>query len=157
VLIAIGSSGWPDVAMGGFHSQAGWLAFNAVALGLVAIAGRLPALQAEAANTLQARHASPAAPYLLPFLVGIAAAMVTTAFTGGFNEIAPLRVLAVASVLWFYRDVYEDFAWVPSWHAVGAGAVTAVGWIALVPSDPARTAEVVHGLEALPPAWAACW
>jgi exosortase/archaeosortase family protein len=36
-LIALGSWGWPAVALGGFHSQAGWLAFNAVALGLVAL------------------------------------------------------------------------------------------------------------------------
>ena len=28
-LIAIGTSGWPAIARGGFHSQAGWIAFNA--------------------------------------------------------------------------------------------------------------------------------
>ncbi len=42
-LIAVGDLGWPEVAVGGFHSQAGWLAFNGIGLGLVVLArhGRL--------------------------------------------------------------------------------------------------------------------
>jgi len=39
-LVMIGASGWLEVAKGGFHSQAGWLSFNAVSLGLVAITMR---------------------------------------------------------------------------------------------------------------------
>ncbi len=34
-LIAIGTAGWREIALGGFHSQAGWIAFNAIALGFV--------------------------------------------------------------------------------------------------------------------------
>jgi exosortase/archaeosortase family protein len=33
-LILIGNAGAPQIALGGFHSQAGWIAFNVVALGL---------------------------------------------------------------------------------------------------------------------------
>jgi exosortase E/protease (VPEID-CTERM system) len=40
-LITVGSWGSEAVALGGFHSQVGWLAFNAVALGLVAGSQRL--------------------------------------------------------------------------------------------------------------------
>ena len=36
-LIMLGSSGAADLAVGGFHSQAGWIAFNAVGLGLIAL------------------------------------------------------------------------------------------------------------------------
>ena len=39
-LIAIGSSWSPEIAMNGFHSQAGWIAFLLVALGLMWTAGR---------------------------------------------------------------------------------------------------------------------
>ncbi len=35
VLIAIGSAGYPAVALGGFHSQAGWILFSCVALGFL--------------------------------------------------------------------------------------------------------------------------
>ncbi len=37
-LIVVGDHGFPDVARGGFHSQGGWLAFNAIGLGLVLLA-----------------------------------------------------------------------------------------------------------------------
>ena len=39
-LILIGTYWSPDIAERGFHSQAGWLAFNGVALGLVAVSVR---------------------------------------------------------------------------------------------------------------------
>ena len=40
-LIGMGSNGMESIALGGFHSQAGWLAFNGVALGLVFLSDRL--------------------------------------------------------------------------------------------------------------------
>ena len=36
-LIALGDAGWDAMADGGFHSQAGWLAFNGIALGLIVL------------------------------------------------------------------------------------------------------------------------
>src|SRR6185503_5070282 len=39
-LVVIGTSGWREIATGGFHSQAGWLVFNAVGLGFVAAINR---------------------------------------------------------------------------------------------------------------------
>ena len=43
-LLLIGNAGAPQVALGGFHSQAGWIAFNAVAIGICLLARRIPAL-----------------------------------------------------------------------------------------------------------------
>ncbi len=45
LLVAIGTLWSEKVALGGFHSQAGWLAFNGVALGLVAASRRVRAFQ----------------------------------------------------------------------------------------------------------------
>lgn len=42
ILIAIGTWGSRDVALGGFRSQAGWIAFNAVSPGLIAWSRRDP-------------------------------------------------------------------------------------------------------------------
>ncbi len=39
-LMLIGDAGFPDVAVYGFHSQAGWIAFNAVACALVLFSRR---------------------------------------------------------------------------------------------------------------------
>ena len=40
-LILIGDAGAPRIALGGFHSQAGWISFNIVALGLAVAARRV--------------------------------------------------------------------------------------------------------------------
>lgn len=87
-LIVIGDSVSPELALGGFHSQAGWLAFNAVALGLVVLAHRSRVFSAAA--PVQGRN--PTAAYLSPLLVIIAAQMVMEAFFNGSPGLYPVRV-----------------------------------------------------------------
>ena len=41
-LVLFGTYVSPEIAMGGFHSQAGWLGFIGVALGMVAVTQRMP-------------------------------------------------------------------------------------------------------------------
>src|SRR6185437_6344638 len=41
-LVLIGNAGARQIAAEGFHSQAGWIAFNGVAFGLCIAAGRVP-------------------------------------------------------------------------------------------------------------------
>jgi len=45
MLIAIGSSFSPVVAMRGFHAQAGWIAFTLIALSLIAMSNQMQFLQ----------------------------------------------------------------------------------------------------------------
>ena len=59
-LVAVGAWVSPAVALGGFHSQAGWLAFNAVALGLVAVSRRARVFAADG------RSLPPASPPTAP-------------------------------------------------------------------------------------------
>ena len=74
LLIVIGSSGWREIALGGFHSQAGWLTFNFVALGFVALVNRTGWFM----KSRQEDRPSPAddstAAYLAPFVVVLATA-----------------------------------------------------------------------------------
>jgi len=41
-LILIGNAGAPQIALGGFHSQAGWITFNLVAFGFCIVATHIP-------------------------------------------------------------------------------------------------------------------
>ena len=133
-LILIGTWFSPAVALGGFHSQAGWLALNAVALGLVAVAGHSPFFNAAIGPSRIEKMSNPSVPYLAPFLVALGVAMVTGAFSNGFDWLYPIRVLAVLGAVWYFRGAYADFVWSWSWQAIGLGALTAVLWIALVPA-----------------------
>ena len=161
LLIAIGTAGWRNIATGGFHSQAGWIAFNAVALGLVALTmqrgyfRREPIVRAMAPATSE--H-DPTAAYLAPFAAITATAMMTGAFSAGFDWLYPLRVFVAVAVLWMFRRTYAPLSGHSRWQAVAIGAFTFVVWIALMPSQPAAKADAwPAALSSVPVHWAAAW
>jgi exosortase E/protease (VPEID-CTERM system) len=153
-LVLVGT--WIDrgVAAGGFHSQAGWLAFNAVALGLVLLAHRSRVFAQRPDPGVEGAHPGRpdlTAAYLLPFLVLVAVSMLTAAFSAGFDWLYPVRVAAVGAVLWHYRRYYPRFRW--SWAAVGIGLAAAAAWMLLPPGEDGVPAE----LAGVPAGWAAAW
>jgi len=155
LLIAIGSAGWRAIALGGFHSQAGWLTFNAVALASVVILNRGGFFRKSAVNAVaEPGDSTPA--YLAPFFVVMAAAMLTGAFSAGLDWLYPLRVIAAMWVLWVFRRSYANLGWTLSWRAIGIGCATFAVWIALVPSGPPG-ARLPAALESVPFFWAAAW
>ena len=157
-LIVIGTSGWPAVALGGFHSQAGWLAFNAIGLAFVAAMNRGRFFMAEAApaRTRQAVDDSTTA-YLAPLLVVLATAMLTGAFSAGLDWLYPVRVIGAVWVLWVFRRSYTNLGWTMSWRALGIGCATFAIWIALVPAGPAEQDGWPAALQSVPVHWAAAW
>ncbi len=144
-LISLGISHSPAVAVGGFHSQAGWISFIVVSVALLLLAYRMPYFSAVA----QARGRVAAAPamtlpmaLLIPFVVLLAATMLTSALSADFDWLYPLRVVAVgAAIAWCWRwyglrlPKFRPEPW-------AAGAAVFVAWILLVPNDPTRNAEI---------------
>ncbi len=156
VLIVIGTSGWPGVALGGFHSQAGWLAFNAVALGFVAILNRGRFFMTASVPAAEQDDDSTTA-YVAPFLVVMASAMVTGVFSAGLDWLYPVRVIAAVWVLWVFRKSYSNLGWTVSWRAIAIGCATFAIWIALVPAGPAGGERWPTALQSVPFHWAAAW
>jgi exosortase E/protease (VPEID-CTERM system) len=154
-LVAVGTLGSPEVAANGFHSQAGWLLFNGVALGLAVLTRRVRFFTAGGAPPA-ARAVKPAAPYLLPLLTLVAITMLTGAFSSGFDRLYPVRVLGVAAVLWAFRGHYAKVRWQWSWEAVATGAAVFGLWLALerAPREPTALPAWLAGLA---PASAAVW
>ena len=165
LLIAIGTSVSQPVALGGFHSQAGWLAFNAVALGLVAVSrkarvfGKPEAVRPGAAPT--AREFGPTLAYLGPLLALDGAVMVTTAASAGsgFDALYPARVLAVVAALVASRRSYAAWSWPRSvpWAGIGLGVAVFAVWMALEPAAAGASSAIPEGLVRLPAPLAAAW
>lgn len=153
LLITIGACGAPDVALGGFHSQAGWLAFNAVALGLVAVSRYAWATPAGAASV---GRANPTAAYVAPLMALVAATMVSGALSSGFDRFYPVRVVAVLAALWWFRADYAGLHWGGSWAAVGLGCVVFAVWLGLEGVGPPGQA-LGDGLASVPAGWAVLW
>lgn len=129
-LLLIGDAGAKPIAAGGFHSQAGWIAFNGVAFGLAVLARRQPwfALHPPERTPSQA---NPTAVYLLPFLAIIGAGMVAGAASSDFEWLYPLRFLAAGVAWWSFRRHYRALDWRCGPLGVAIGVAVFVLWIGL--------------------------
>lgn len=130
LLVLIGHSGHPGVAIYGFHSQAGWIAFTGAAMALAYVSRRLPWLS-RTAHALQAPADNPAATFLLPFLALLAAGMLAHALSSGFEYLYALRVVACGAALWVARRPLMALDWRAGWRGVLAGVVVFGVWLAL--------------------------
>jgi exosortase E/protease (VPEID-CTERM system) len=157
-LILIGHSGWQDVALGGFHSQAGWIAFNAVAVGVL-VAARRSQWFCQGDVMEESQEENPTEAYLVPLLALVGTVMITSAFTSGFDWLYPLRVVAVGAAVAYYTPHYARFEWRWSWSAAGFGIVAFVMWVVLEPTSGvgAVSSPIAAGLASLPAGWAMAW
>jgi len=158
-LVVVGTYISPKIALGGFHSQAGWMAFNAVALGTVYLVRRF-GLFAQVAPVPENTHTvNPTAAYVVPLLALVGMTMLSTAFSTGFDWLYPARGLVVAAVLWLFRAEYRRCLWTWSWTAQALGAVVFVLWLILEPltTDASAGDGLAEGLHALSPGWAGLW
>jgi exosortase E/protease (VPEID-CTERM system) len=158
-LFALGYAGAPGIALGGFHSQAGWISFILIATVCVAGSSRVPWLRREKPRREVPLHETPPATvaganftavYLLPFLAILAAAMLSKAASAKIERFYPLRPLAALAALACYRKQYRQMNWRVSWLGAAAGAVVFALWIALEPAAAHGTAP-----SHVPAAWIA--
>ncbi len=183
-IVLIGNAGYEGVASLGFHSQAGWIAFNLTAFGIAVLAHRTPwvsrvahrrrsgaeeqaaaqpaagqpeAAQPEAGQP-EAAHAAanPTAAYLVPLLAILAAGMISHAMSAGFEFLYPLRFVAALAALWVYRKVYADADLHFSWRGPAVGILVFCLWV-----GAAAFLALPHGepaaLAALPEGARAIW
>jgi CAAX prenyl protease-like protein len=149
--------------LGGFHSQAGWLALNAVVLGLLFPAHRsgLFARPAPARPDRAPGGAAATVAYLAPFLAALTLQMFAESVLPDPAAIYPLRAATGAALLWWFWPRYDGLggprptappatglAW-----ALAVGAVVFLAWLALVPAA-GGSAEPAHG-PGEPTGWAA--
>lgn len=135
-LVLIGNAGYPAIAVFGFHSQAGWISFNAVACGLVFVSRRSrwlnvtpAASRSSPTGTLTQTAADPTAAYLVPFLAVLAAGMISRAISGRFETWYALRLLAGSVALAVYWRRLGGLDWRFSWRGAAAGLLVFGLWL----------------------------
>jgi len=84
-LIAIGTSISPEIALGGFHSKAGWLSFLLVALGLITVTHRVQLFALAKSPLLTTDTTRLAMALLVPLLVMLGTMTVTAAVSHDFD------------------------------------------------------------------------
>jgi exosortase E/protease (VPEID-CTERM system) len=131
-LIALGDAGHSGIARNGFHSEAGWILFNAVAFGFLLTAEHLTWIRRDArSNLAQPASRNPAAIYLLPFLAVLATSLLTRAASNGFDALYPLRFFVALFILFWYRADYRNLDWRFGWLGPLAGAALFPFWLLL--------------------------
>ncbi len=173
-LVLIGDAGYERVAVVGFHSQAGWIAFNVAAFAVAIVAhsnpwvSRMARARADATREPRAAAAgmpaaaaaaNPTAAYLMPLLVILAAGMIAHALSTGFELLYPLRFIGALAALWFYRRCYTGLDLRSSWRgpAVGVGMFIVWAGIAAFMTSPTAEPEALSSLSTpLRTLWIGC-
>lgn len=136
-LVWIGDRVSPSLAINGFHSQAGWVGFNVVALGLLILAHRSRLFTKDEARRATGPDATAA--YLAPLLAAVAVQMLAAAFSQRPELLYPVRALVAGALLWYFWPRYAalrspgrgspgtGLAW-----ALAVGVGVCVLWVALV-------------------------
>jgi exosortase E/protease (VPEID-CTERM system) len=157
-LLAIGAAGAPEIALGGFHSKAGWVLFCALALGLAALA-RVFARARTVPGAPERPSDRSASLYLLPLLVWVAAGLFGGLFSSGSEILHPAGVAATAAVLLAKRRELPDPVrpGAPA-TALALGAAAALLWVAAgSAADPRAFADGWPALAAQPAGVPAAW
>ena len=156
VLMLIGNAGLTDLAVYGFHSQAGWIAFNCAACGIAIVSRRSAWLQRPTGRPVAASTHNATAAYLVPFLIVLGGGMIVLATSGSSGPWYALPALAGALALWHYRRDFAALDWRCSWRGVAVGVGVFLLWMLtarwLRPDDAARWTPAA----AVPP-WNTSW
>lgn len=164
LLVIIGATGHPEVAITGFHTEAGWIAFAAVAIAFLLAANQISWFHRDVASSpvvaaAEVREDNTAVTYLLPFIAILGTSLFTKAATTGFEHLYPLRLFVVLAVFFAFRKRYAAMRWsftaVDLAIGVGIGAV----WIYaahLVHPHPDNS-QMADGLAAMAPVTRLLW
>jgi exosortase E/protease (VPEID-CTERM system) len=156
-LVLIGNAGYAGVAVYGFHSQAGWIAFNAAAVGIAFVS-----LRSSWFSHAAVRHSgvisgeNPTAVYLLPYLALLLAGMLSHAASSGFESLYWIRLPLAGVALCYSWPRLRGLDWRFSWRGAAAGVAAFAPWI-IAAAVLRHPQGVPAALAALPPIWRAAW
>ena len=131
-LMVLGARVDPELALGSFHSKAGWVFFCAIALALVAFTKRSRFFSRGGASEVEEVD-NPTAALLMPLLVWIGLGLTTSMFSEGHDPWYAVRVVGAAGALWIYRSHYQQWLVRPSLSAWVVGLLVGVVWLLPLP------------------------
>lgn len=128
-LMVLGARVNAEVAVGSFHSKAGWALFSAITVGMALLARSSPLLsRREAPRELLS---SPATPWVLPLVTWLGVGLVTSSLAEAYDPLYGLAVVAAGAVLWRHRAVHRTWLERPSLAAWFLGLLVGAVWLAV--------------------------
>ncbi|HMN92017.1 MAG TPA: exosortase E/protease, VPEID-CTERM system [Hydrogenophaga sp.] len=156
ILVAIGAEISPELAVDGFHSLAGWIAFVLVTTFMLLLAHK--SLFFSRTSSAFGRHPiSFRMALLIPLVVLLATTLITSALTITVDWWYPLRVVLTGGALILLWQHYGSIRFRISWFAVGVGTLIFLLWVIMVPTDPAKDEAVAQQLSDIPFSLLVAW
>lgn len=155
LLIAIGSSLSSEVAVKGFHANAGWIFFITISLLCVAFARTCPVF-----SKISDRRSYLIAPVdvlPIPFLVMLGTTLLTSSLTAEFQWLYPIRVLAVGIAIYVVRKHVKLEKSNELLLPFMAGALVFIIWIMLVPPVGEADRKFSESLFSVGFLWSTSW
>ncbi|HET6145516.1 MAG TPA: exosortase E/protease, VPEID-CTERM system [Candidatus Acidoferrales bacterium] len=170
-LICLGSAGYPNAAVNGFHAEAGWIAFTVVSLVFLLFAQRSSWLRktetdihdaAVVSTQPSAAYRNATTIYLAPFLASTAASVIGQLIFNDATWLYVFRFAAVGAAVWFFRNEYRKIDW--KFGALGICAGVAVAGLWLGAHYAVRGWDIFNPgtghpseMDSLPPGQRAAW
>jgi exosortase E/protease (VPEID-CTERM system) len=156
LLVAIGHYWSPEIAVGGFHSQAGWLTFISTSLLILWLVGGSAYFRSTRTSAAP-RRMSLAVATLVPLVTLLGISLLGSAFISSFDWLYPIRVVAVGVALLAVWPHLRELPRRVGWEAIAAGTLVAVLWGALLGTDEAYNQAFAADLRSVPPLWTTLW
>jgi len=161
LLIIIGEEYSPTLAVGGFHSIAGWISAVLVALFIVFIFASWKWIHKESTSKSvsqpQQKDAQIAIAILSPFLIFSLLTLLEGIASGVFHKFYAIKVILALAVLYFFKREYKFNK--PNYivESLAIGLLVAILWIVLVPLNEAQNNEIGQALSAMPTLLLIAW
>lgn len=155
MLVLIGDAGFTDLAVYGFHSQAGWIAFNCAACGIAIVSRRSTLLQRPGARIVAVTGNNPTAAFLLPFLSVLGGEMLVLAGAGPYTPWSVLPALVGGLALWHYRREFATLDWGFTWRGAATGLGVFLLW--MLAAHWLKPAGAEHSIPPAAQPWRTSW
>lgn len=150
LLVVIGTYVSPAIALRGFHSQAGWLAFTIIGVSSILAVEKLGWFRKTRVHLVVSY---PATSLVLPLTTLLFAWMLSQAFTHHFDLLYPVRMALVSLVLIACLPGYQPLlACQATWRGPVIGVLVYLLWIAMI-----QRADAPGPFDHLSDSWAAVW
>lgn len=136
-LVLIGARISPELAVGGFHSYAGWMFFSLLAFLLVWLIHVVGFIHVRTdAAPIQQLGSDPYVSCILPITVFFVTGVIASSLTTDVDVAFPARALALGAVLGIFWRQYRELIRSVDMTAVLAGAAVGLLWLATEPQAP---------------------
>jgi exosortase E/protease (VPEID-CTERM system) len=155
LLIFIGSSISPAIAMQGFHSNAGWVSFIMVSLGIIFFARNIKMFRGTVSTphfTIDSVNA-----LVIPFLVTLAVTLISSSFSTEFQWLYPVRVIFTGLAIFLLWKHFNIKVLAPPLFSILAGIFVFLLWIAMVSPSIEGDRKFGENLFNAPDYWSTGW